>query len=1129
MTTNDFAPDVVYGLGGGGTELALQFLEQDWILDRIVRPRSSRPEDVTVRLLDTATEEMNRKQARIEDIRRRRDELKDRYHGEHDTRPGDVTIDPVLVSRNMNMMNATVLTGDQEVEAIAEANGMDPDDWWLERADVDENLNFAKGVHRQRGLAKATLYRAMASRNEVSSALETTRPCKVAIFVGLGGGSGSGMLFDVIRSLTESNPNNELVVFGVLPSSTEDSDGVHANAYATLCELEAMRLSETDPLEDVVLYHLDPSDYEGKEGNQLDADGLEEFDEAFCQSVVSYYAATGEEQFNRTYSFAPFTVAVPQVISYNVEAIDEARSAMETRLEARCEAAEIERQVVDELRELYRELGVADLATVEADPDVGNIPDESIEALRERLEELHGLATEELFDELEYASAARFVDAYESALGDVDEGDPVALARRLKNYTGSIEARHDARDDLDELLGETLASGVRRVAEQAELLVRRQAIDQTQLKSAVGDFVPLRRGMRRDLSATRANLDVERRERTVRRHEQTVEQLQKELRAHRESQSDAVEEAMDRWTSETVTAREELAAHDVAEAKTLLSALREALHEHSVAVESAETTDELKHVSDAEVTTALNELADYEDRVRVGAFSDFTLVDRNTVREACAKLVDARKTSLNATGSDGLLDRLTSFGRSKHADIDATRRLRDLHEELEQTDIFSIKPATEEFGVSVVFDVDGRAERVAARVEELQAEIVRCAQVVVPESDGGTVEAAGDGQPTLVDEQVNRIRTAVKNGTEPVSVAERVFEEVLTDDGGLQEELTEAKEKLGSARLTRDAYRATDSLFDSLLGGPYADYIACRDRAAEAAEEYQSIGTSFGTEDGFDFRCTLRPQNLMATARKSGLSEANLFDSRAERQTFEGGLEDVIENVHDAEYHGLAHRQLTGTNANYYGTDVNIGLVAPIRGELVETSSKIADRIDQGFAVSSPGSVTDSVGVFQVEDERGTPIGADWDVGVHTFISGVFLDNLRVVSSRNFREEYEELSTGTSPKLHHAYQLEEGKLVRRTEHINLESLAERDFYLRGSHAEDEVREEILTTLFDTELEADAESGSDGDTDTELADEDADTVSITTDGGGDESADTGRSNETGDARTGPTLDESHDAY
>lgn len=1129
MTTNDFAPDVVYGLGGGGTELALQFLEQDWILDRIVHPRSSRPEDVTVRLLDTATEEMNRKQARIEDIRRRRDELKEKYHGEHDTRPGDVTIDPVLVSRNMNMMNATVLTGNQEVEAIAEANGMDPDDWWLERADVDENLNFAKGVHRQRGLAKATLYRAMASRNDVSSALETTRPCKVAMFVGLGGGSGSGMLFDVIRSLTESNPNNELVVFGVLPSSTEDSDGVHANAYATLCELEAMRLSEDDPLEDVVLYHLDPSDYEGKEGNQLDADGLEEFDEAFCQSVVSYYAATGEEQFNRTYSFAPFTVAVPQVISYNVEAIDEARTAMETRLKARCEAAEIERQVVDDLRELYRELGVPDLATVEADPDVGDIPDESVEALRERLEELHELATEELFDELEYASAARFVDAYESALEDVGEDDPVALARRLKNYTGSIEARHDARDDLDELLGETLASGVRRVSEQAELLVRRQAIEQTQLKSAVGDFVPLRRGMRRDLSATRANLDVERHERTVRRHEQTVEQLRDELRAHRESRSEAVEEAVDRWTSETATAREELAAHDVAEAKTLLSALREALHEYSVAVENAKTTDELENVSDAEVTGALDEIADYEDRVRVDAFADFTLVDRNAVREACAKLVDARKTSLTATGNDGLLGRLTSsFGGTNDSDIDATRRLRDLHEELEQTDVFSIKPATEEFGVSVVFDVDGRAEQVASRVEELQAEIVRCAQVVVSESNAGTGESAADAQPTLADEQIRRIRTAVKNGNDPVSVAERVFEDVLTDDGGLQEELAEAEEKLAAAQSICDAYRATDSLFESLLGGPYADYIACRDRAAEAAEEYRSIGTSFGTKDGFDFRCTLRPQNLMATARKSGLAEANLFDSRAERQTFEAGLEDVIENIHDAEYHGLAHRQLTGTNANYYGTDVNVGLVAPLRDELAEASSKLTDRIDQGFAVSSPGSVTDSVGVFQVEDEHGNPIGSDWDVGVHTFISGVFLDNLRVVSSRNFREEYEELSTGTSPKLHHAYRLEEGELIRRTDHVNLESLAERDFYLRGSDAEDVVREEILTTLFD----ADFETGIESDTDNANSEPaDAAAVSITTTGGGDGPSDTGPSSEseTDDGRTESTTNESNDVY
>lgn len=1035
MSTNDFAPDVVYGLGGGGTELALQFLEQDWILDQIIRPRSNRSEDVTVRLFDTATGEMNSKLARRDDIRNRRDKLQESYRGEHANRPGDVTVESVLVSRNLNMTNATVLTGRTEVEAIAAATGIEPDNWWLSDGDVDENLNFAKGVHRERGVAKATLYRAMAGRTDVSAALETTHPSRVAIFVGLGGGSGSGMLFDVIQSVNESNPNNEIVVFGVLPSSAEDSEGVHANAYAALCELEALCLSETNPVEDVVLYHLDPANYEGKEGNQLDATGLEEFDEAFCQSVIAYYAATGEDQFNRTPAFAPFTVAVPQVLSYNVEAIESARDAMERRLDAFAEAFDIESTVIDDVRSFYAATEVPDAATVQADPSFMGVPEESLEALRERLEELAALASEELFEELEYASAARFCDAYDNAKSDVGDDDPLALARQLKNYDNSVRAHHEARDDLDERLGETLVAGIRRVAEQADLLVRRQAIEDNRLKSAVGHIVPLRKGMRRDITASRANLGLDRLEQNVRRCETTVETHRNELESQQSSHTDEVEAAVSRWKTETETVRDELTAHDISEAKTLLDDLRRELHEFSVAVEDATTPSELTQVSNRGVTSVIDDIEAYENRVHVGAFCDFSLVDGNTVREACQKLIEARKTSMAANNSGGFFDKINPFSTGGDQ-INETRRLRDLHEELDRTGTYSIKPATDEFGVSVAFAVDERLETVRGRVKELEAQIVETVRTVAPAEADAVDDAAFE-----------RIESAVHNGSDAGAVVERALTNAIGDTADLEAKVADAEADLADARAELRWYRAADELFESLLGHTYADYVASLDRGYEAERTYRDVGTDFTTGNDFNFRCTLQPQNLMATARKAGLAEAALFDSLAERQTFEGGLDDIVDNIYDRDYHGLRHRRLTGTDANYYGTDVNIGLVAPLRDPLAGTSTELASRVDTGFAVTAPGRPNDSVGLFQVEDERGDPVGPSWDIGVHTFISGVFLDNLRAVSQRGFQREYETLTREKSLALHHAYGLESGTAVRRRNHVDMDRLADREFYI----------------------------------------------------------------------------------
>lgn len=1051
MTTNEFAPDVVYGLGGGGTELALQFLEQDWILDNIVRPRPSRSENVTVRLLDTASGEMNSKQGRIDDIRQQYRNLEEHYRGEYGNRPGSLSIDPVLVSRDIAMTSATVLTGRREVESIAEATGMNPDDWWLDREDVDENLNFADGVHRERGLAKATLYRALGGRNEVSATLETTNPSQVAIFVGLGGGSGSGMLFDIIESLHKSSPNNEIVVFGVLPSLAEDSEGVHANAYAALGELEAMRLSDNDPVEDVVLYHLDAANYEGKEGNQLDT-GIEEFDEAFCQSVIAYYGATGEDQFNRTPSFAPFTVAVPQVISYNIEAIEEARDAMEGRLDAFAEAFELEAEVIHRIQSFYTDVGVDDVASVRADPSFSGVPDEFTESLRERLNGLHDLASEELFEELEYASAARFLDAYENAETDVKGDDPISLARQLKNYDNTVHALHEARDDLDERLGETLVAGIRRVAEQADLLVRRQALDDNRLKSAVGNLVPLRKGMRQDVAAAHANLGIDRLERNVRHCENTAEKHRQNLEEMQSRYADEVSEAVDRWKSETENAREQLAAHDVSEAKMLLADVQTELHDFSTEVEDAESKVELEQLSLRGVTATLESIEAYETRVSVGAFTDFSLVDGNTIRESCHKLIDARKTSLAMNDDGGLLGVLTRPFSSNDR-INETRRLRDLHEELDRMNVYSIKPATEEFGVSMTFDVEDSLESVREEIEEIKSTVTETAQSVNPtEADN------------LNSEDFDRIWAAVRSGNNAVTVVERVLATAVGDTEDIEADLAAAESNLRGAEAKLQQYKSADNLFSSLLERTYGDYVAALDSTRKAEEEYNDAGTEFSTRNEFAFRCTLQPQNPMKTARKSGLDEAALFNSLAEQQTFEGALDSVIDNVHNRNHHGLCHPRLTGADAHYYGTDVNIGLVSPLREPLADTSTELSNRINNGFAVSTPGSVNDSVGVYSVTDERGNPVGPAWDIGVHTFISGVFLDNLRAVTNRGFRQEYEKVIGDKSLALHHAYQLDDGAAIRRRDHVNVERADEREFYIENNA--ETIRDRLLNDYFE---------------------------------------------------------------
>jgi hypothetical protein len=342
-------PDRIFAIGGAGKEIAFTLLEAEWVLRDLLQPRPN-PESLKVSILDTAIGERNDDRQRIQDIRTRINEIKADLREDNKNRVGDITIEYKLVTEDIQLTGSIDLIGDDAVPRITAGNGMEESDWWLQPEYINENLDFARGVVRKRGLGKAIYYKAYAEDDQMKTFVDLPDKGKVAIFAGLGGGTGSGILFDLAEELQEQQRTAEITLFAILPNHTE---GVkeNTNAYAALSELEYLSLNDENLFKDRILLPIDPTGFDGKTGNTIQTgEMLEELDEAIIYLVTAYYNNPDlEDPFNSNPSYAPFTIGIPQILRYNVEAITEGREALRNILDKKEESLQAEEELYTEL------------------------------------------------------------------------------------------------------------------------------------------------------------------------------------------------------------------------------------------------------------------------------------------------------------------------------------------------------------------------------------------------------------------------------------------------------------------------------------------------------------------------------------------------------------------------------------------------------------------------------------------------------------------------------------------------------------------------------------------------------------------------------------------------------------
>ena len=324
-------PKAIIGIGGAGKKLVHSLLNKEWILEKMLKPRLKGVSTYDIFIVDTAKNEEDDDLRTHAEIIDKKDNIREKLQKTDDGIPKDLNIQYLLLTEAMHLNGPYDLMGPKIIKDIKTGTGIKY--WWFDpdiigkdlmnRLNGEENfdsLEFSGGVVRRRAIGKAIFYKAISTK---IFNIGLTSGGEVAMVVGLGGGTGSGIFIDYAKRLREASPTINITLFAVLPTQNE-KDRERANGFASLCELEYMRLNGElrNLFNSIILLPMGLTQYSGDNKNKDIIDMMEEFHAAFAYTFVSCFNLGPNRrliEYKGDYEYAPFTVATSCVVRYNVE------------------------------------------------------------------------------------------------------------------------------------------------------------------------------------------------------------------------------------------------------------------------------------------------------------------------------------------------------------------------------------------------------------------------------------------------------------------------------------------------------------------------------------------------------------------------------------------------------------------------------------------------------------------------------------------------------------------------------------------------------------------------------------------------------------------------------------------
>lgn len=377
-------PDVLIGLGGGGSNIVYRFLKQEWILESVMGVDVEAGNDLNPLAAATidSTSQRNLHSRRAGEVHERIQRVKDPAE-----KPGSGVLQfrqPTLLSESIpeQWFKEEGLENQADINELCQAEGLN--NWWVspESQAVQQVLetSFESGVVRNRSLGKA-FYHLWKHENRLEKIDPSIQDSRVAVVTALGGGTGSGILLDYATDIT----SRDIHLYAVLPDP-EAPSVEKANAFVALSELEYADQAGESPFRTITLL---PHHSAAAEST---------FEMAAVRTLLAHQASitragtgmgTPPGQNRVLHEYTPFTIAAPDTIEVPLSEQAHALEFVQEFVDRRQEALKIEDERCSEveayLKECFPDTAGAVLDGAVLDADGSGYDSEVAVILRERV------------------------------------------------------------------------------------------------------------------------------------------------------------------------------------------------------------------------------------------------------------------------------------------------------------------------------------------------------------------------------------------------------------------------------------------------------------------------------------------------------------------------------------------------------------------------------------------------------------------------------------------------------------------------------------------------------------------------------------------------------------------------
>ena len=1025
-------PRYIFAIGGAGKNLLYTLLEKEWILREILKPKFA-PTIIDVIVIDTAIDEENddrEKKEKIDIIIKR---LEEEYRSglKNDGRIiGRINIIYKLLTKEMTLQSPYDLIG--VGENVKAATGApiwwinDPalgEDWYKKIINKEnfKELNFSKGVYRKRAIGKAIYYKAV---SEGEFDIDLIQSAQVDIIVGLGGGTGSGMAFDLAKKLKSIQPTADIVLFGIL-STLDESPDEKANNYAMISELEYGYLNRDIPFKNVIFVPMEVTRYPGRERSSDEHDRLlKEFDETVPYIIMAYHNNPAQLFFSNLPDYAPFIMATSQLVKYNVASIKKLKDKLMDAFGDKDISLKDEEDVYTVIKKFINEF-YGDL-----DKELkGKLPDDDKAFIKDdRFSKFKMVLEHQFFKELDYNSIKYLKKAVEAGIAGTEPNDIEKQISSIKSEVETISIGEEGyKEDADMRLHKILKKDVETIDQLKNMLGTINKISDNIVRDTLKIIVKADQySLGRKLNQIRDETDsLTGRQRQI---EGQVRNLEDDIKNDENLIAKDIQKGNKEWKDNEIKNLQLM--DSIEDIVPLLNNdftnLKSELEEYANRINSINNIKNIETEPTKSIENSVDKIS--QDLEKIGLYYD----DRGLINKCLINLKELKKAQIESKKKLPITDKLVGafvktgrIKKQKEAKNKTTLKLVELNSDR----VFEIKAGNGATQISCIynFDVDFK---IVQRKNDIIDGILKRTQDTFP-----------NAAPLIIG-----MRDTILN---PMKRKNIDIDDIIRTNSDYDIDVQKKQNEFKDKNTETTKLSANINMLNSLEKILKSSTPAIK-RHAEHLKSYQTnianiekdVMTMHGAnKENIRYVMELQPTNIYR-ATLTGANINNILVDQDELSSLKQHLQSGLEREIDNRYNVLVRRVIeTADNKDRWQK-------LKVMNTFVTQANVEPDDIDARRIISNAFSI-----IKDNYSQWKCIAGDIWEVGMVMLIAAVPFDNIRnIVDARaGYYRYYNDVSESGIAFFHHSYMLEQGKFVKRLRLFNLESEEDKNMLMQSDN------------------------------------------------------------------------------